>query len=61
MKKILWKKLLVKAAEEAIKKTIELLVLALALGITARLIFVAVPAIIAGSVVAKVTKITLLE
>ena len=57
IKKINWKKLFAKALEDGIKKTIELVVLALLLGATFKLILITVPAVTLGSMVAKLTKI----
>jgi len=60
-KKINWKKLLIKGVEEGIKKTIELIVLAIILGATLKLIMVVVPAVAFGAVIAKFAKINFLE
>lgn len=60
-KKISWKRLLVKASEDAIKKAVELTVLALILGTAVKVILVAVPAISLGSILAKLFKLVCLE
>ena len=59
--KIEWKRLIAKAVEEAIKKVIELLILAILLGAALKLIVIAVPAVAFGAVIAKLAKIYLLN
>jgi len=59
--KICWKRLLVKALEDAIKKTIEIVILALVLGVTIKMIMIVVPAVSLGSIIAKLIKIKIAE
>lgn len=60
-KKIDWKRMLLKAAEDGIKKAIELTILALLVGVTIKTVLVAVPAVTMGAVIAKTVKIKMLE
>jgi hypothetical protein len=60
-KKINWKKLMAKGFEDAIKKAVELLILALLLGATLKLILIAVPAVSLGAIVSKICKITFFD
>ena len=50
-RKIRWRKLLKKAAEDGLRKTVELLILAIIAGVALRLVLVAVPALDRKSVV----------
>ena len=59
-RKIDWKRMLKKAAEDGIKKAVELIALGIALGVAYRMIIVAVPAVAVGTVVAKVVKVKLM-
>ncbi len=52
-----WKRLGIKAVEEATKKTIELSLVALLVGATFKLILIAIPAVTIGSLIAKLVKI----
>lgn len=61
MAQIEWRRIGKKAAEEAIKKAIELVVIFIVAGVAYKLIFVAVPAVMVGSIVARIAKIKLLE
>ncbi|MBW2978272.1 hypothetical protein KY331_05485 [Candidatus Woesearchaeota archaeon] len=58
--KIEWKRLLSKALEDGIKKAIELILIALIVGASIKLILVAVPAVTLGAVIAKLAKLRLM-
>ncbi|MDP2750008.1 MAG: hypothetical protein Q8O89_04200 [Nanoarchaeota archaeon] len=56
-KKINWRRLGISALENGIKKAIELVVLALLLGAAMKTVLFVVPAVVAGTVFAKIIKI----
>jgi hypothetical protein len=58
---ICWKRLAVKSIEDAIKKVVELLIVLLAVGVAYKMVLVAIPAFVVGSVIAKLTKVMFLE
>ena len=60
-KKINWGRLVIKAIEEGAKKAIELVVLALMIGATMKLVMAAIPAVMAGAIVAKIVKVGVLK
>ena len=59
--KIDWKRLLKKAAEDGIKKGIELSIVAVALGMAYKFIFVTVPAVTLAAIAAKLFKVRFLD
>jgi len=56
-RKIRWRKLLKKAAEDGLRKTVELLILAIIAGVALRLVLVAVPAFVGGTIAAKLIRV----
>jgi hypothetical protein len=60
IKKIQWKRLLAKAAEDVVKKAIELTALAIILGAYMKIMLVALPAVLAGGILARVIKLRFL-
>ncbi len=59
--KIDWKKLIMQTLESSLRKFVELIVLLILVGITLKLVLMAVPAIAIGTIVAKVVKIKILD
>ena len=60
-KKISWKRLLIKSAESAIVKTVELTLVVLVMGVSVKMMLVTVPAVSVGAMTAKIVKIKFLE
>jgi hypothetical protein len=60
-RKVDWKRLLLRSAEAGLVKMIELAVLAFMIGAAFKPLVVAVPAVIGGSIIAKVVKIKIME
>ena len=58
--KVDWRRLMKKAAEESVKKTIETVILAIILGASIKFLWV-VPAATTGVVTAKIVKIVLID
>ena len=56
-KKIDWKRLVARSIEDGMKKGIELIIIAVLLGATFKLLVTAIPAVVLGSVIAKLAKI----
>ncbi len=61
VKKIKWKSLFIKAIEDALKKSVELIILALLLGIAIKIILMTVPAVTIATIISKIVKIKLFE
>ena len=61
MKKIDWKRLFRKAAEDGIKKAVELLILLIVLGASSNLIFVGIPVAFVASLTSKTTQLMLFD
>lgn len=61
MKRIDWKRLARKVAEDAPKKFIETLILVIVLGLTLKTVMAAVPAITVASVFAKIVKVRMFD
>ena len=59
--KIDWSRLLKKAAEEGIKKAVELTALGIALGLAFKVVIATVPAVTLSSIIAKVIKVKFLD
>ncbi|MFH1521715.1 MAG: hypothetical protein ABIF18_02030 [archaeon] len=60
-KKISWGRLFVKGIEEGVKKVIELAILGLAIGATMKLVLATIPAVMVGTMFAKIIKVGVLR
>ena len=61
VRKIDWKRLFVKGVEDGLKKAVELSILAILIGMAAKMILLTVPAVTLGSVAAKIVKVKLVD
>jgi hypothetical protein len=59
-KEIQWKRLFAKAAEDVLKKAIELTALAIIIGAYMKIMLVALPAVLAGGILARLIKLRFL-